>query len=403
MQPLPQPDFGSPKFKSNPFPYFARLRAEAPVFRIAGPMGEAAWLVTRYDDVMTVLKHPGFSKDRFRFMDPRVRERFSFMFKLFKPMAQMMLMKDPPDHTRLRGLVHKAFTPKLVERLRGRVQTLSDGLLDRVQRKGSLDLVKDYALPIPSTIIADMLGVPERDHGRFQRWSNQLVSNTNARGMFVIIPAMLMFERYLRKLIAQRRAALGEDLLSALIQVEEAGEKLTQEELISMVFLLLIAGHETTVNLISTGSLALLEHPDQLERLRRSPELIEPAIEELLRYTNPVELATERFAVDDVDLNGTVIPKGNAVFGVIGSANRDEKYFQNPDALDLGRTPNKHLSFGFGIHYCLGAPLARLEGQIAIQTLVNRLPKLRLAKPVESLRWRTGFLIRGPKQLPATF
>ncbi|HYO56843.1 cytochrome P450 [Archangium sp.] len=400
METLSQPDFGSQKFKSNPYPFFARLRAEAPVFRIVGPTREVGWLVTRYDDVVTLLKHPGISKDRLSFMTQEQLDKLPWLFKLFKPLAQNMLSRDPPDHTRLRSLVHKAFTPRLVERLRGRVQALADGLLDAALRKGSLDLVKDYALPIPVTIIAEMLGVPASDHRKFQRWSNRLVSNTTRGDLLLSIPAVVMFARYLRTLIAQRRSSPGDDLLTALIQAEEAGDKLTQDELVSMVFLLLVAGHETTVNLISGGSLALLQHPDQMERLRQNPALIEPAIEELLRYTSPVELATERFALEDITIAGTTIPRGDLLFAVIGSANRDERYFENPDTLELAREPNKHLSFGFGIHYCLGAPLARLEGQIAIQTLLNRAPRLRLAKPVESLSWRTGFLIHGPKRLP---
>jgi len=402
MKPLAPPDFASQEFKRNPYPYYARLRAEAPVFRFAGPANEMAWLVTRYDDAAAVLKDPELSKDRVRSMNPAVMARMSWLFKLFEPLAQNMLNKDPPDHTRLRGLVHKAFTPKLVEQLRGRVQTLADGLLDAAARKGSFDLVADYALPIPITIIAQMLGVPPGDYRKFQRWSNRLVSNANMRDVVISIPSLLMFARYLRKLIELRRASPGDDLLSALIQAEEAGDKLSPSELLSMAFLLLVAGHETTVNLISGGALALLQHPEQREWLRQNPGMIGTAVEELLRYVSPVEISTERFS-RDITLHGQRIPRGDVVFAVIGSANHDEQHFEEPEKLNLARDPNKHLSFGLGIHYCLGAPLARLEGQIALNTLVNRMPGLRLAKPAESLRWRTGFLIRGPKQLPATF
>lgn len=402
MPPLTQPDFRSQRFKANPFPFYARLREEAPVFRIQAPGNEVGWLVTRYEDVAQVLKHARISKDRLGNMTPEQRARLPFFVKPYLPIFQNMLNRDPPDHTRLRALVHKAFTPRLIERLRSRVQALSDGLLDAAQRRGSMDLVAEYALLVPVIIIAEMLGVPSGDYRKFQRWSNRLVSNTNMWDVLFSAPSVLMFTRYLRKLIAQRRTSPGDDLLTALIQAEEAGDKLTSDELVSMVFLLLVAGHETTVNLIASGTLALLQHPEQLERLRKDPGLIEPAVEELLRYASPVEVSTERFALEDLSVGGVTIPRGNLVFAVLASANRDERQFKDPDTLDLGREPNKHVSFGLGIHYCLGAPLARLEGRIAIQTLVNRFPHLRLAKPAESLKWRTGILMRGPKQLPVS-
>jgi cytochrome P450 len=400
MQPLAPPDFNSQRFKANPFPYYARLREEAPVFRIKGLANEPAWLVTRYDDVHSVLKHANLSKDRIANTADQNNTRLALLLKFFGPLSQGMLNKDPPDHTRLRSLVHKAFTPKYVERLRSRVQALSDELLDKARRKGSMDLVDEYALMVPITIIAEMLGVPKGDYRKFQRWSNRLISNTKPMDLVLAIPTVLMFTRYLRNLIAQRRAAPGEDLLSALIQAEEAGDTLSPEELLSMVLLLLIAGHETTVNLIAGGTLALLQHPEQLARLREDPALIGPAVEELLRYASPVEISTERFTREDFTVAGVTIPKGHLVLAVIGSANHDPNQFKAPDTLDLGREPNKHLAFGMGIHYCLGAPLARLEGQIALRTLVDRFPNLRLAKPAESLTWRTGILMRGPKQLP---
>ncbi|KFA93303.1 cytochrome P450 family protein [Archangium violaceum] len=400
MQTLTQPDFKSQRFKANPYPLYARLREEAPVFRIQAPGNEVGWLVTRYEDVTQVLKHGGISKDRLGSMNEEQRAKMPWFFKFFTPLVQNMLSRDPPDHTRLRALVHKAFTPKYVERLRSRVQALSDSLLDAAARKGSMDLVEEFAFLLPVTIIAEMLGVPPGDYRKFQHWSNRLVSNTDMTDVLLSVPSVVMFTRYLRKLIAQRRTSLGDDLLSALIQVEEAGDKLTPDELVSMAFLLLVAGHETTVNLISGGTLALLQHPEQLERLRKEPELIGPAVEELLRYASPVEVSTERVTREDITVGGVTIPRGDLVFAVLASANRDERQFKDPNTLDLGREPNRHVSFGLGIHYCLGAPLARLEGQIALQTLVNRFPNLRLSKPAESLKWRTGVLMRGPKQLP---
>ena len=402
MPPLTPPDFTSQRFKANPYPFYARLRQEAPVFRIKGPANDTAWLVTRYDDVSLVLKHASLGKDRIGAMSPEQRARLPWFVQMLGPLMQNMLSRDPPDHNRLRTLVHKAFTPKLIERLRSRVQSLSDELLETPRRAGAMELVDEYALRLPVTIIAEMLGVPPGDYRKFQHWSNRLISTTTRWDMLRAIPSVVMFTRYLRALIARRRATLGEDLLSALIQAEEAGDKLSPDELLSMVFLLLVAGHETTVNLIAGGTLALLEHPEQLERLRGEPGLIAPAVEELLRYTSPVEIATERFAREDFTVGGVTIPKGDLVFAVLASANRDERQFKAPDALDLGRDPNRHVSFGMGIHYCLGAPLARLEGQIALRTLVDRFPRLRLARPAGSIPWRTGFLMRGPKRLPVS-
>jgi cytochrome P450 len=268
-----------------------------------------------------------------------------------------------------------------------------------------MDLIRDYALPVPTTIIAEMLGVPVKDRHKFHRWSSAILLATAGSwwSTMKIMPPVLAFLRYIRKLIIKRRADPRDDLLTALVQAEEAGQQLSEDELVSMVFLLLLAGHETTVNLIGNGTLALLQHPDQLDRLRRDPALVKPAIEELLRYDSPVETATERRACQDVTVAGVTIPRGEVVIAVIASANRDERQFDNPDALDITREPNKHLSFGLGAHYCLGAPLARLEGQIAINALLRRIPDLRLSVAPESLRWRRGLVLRGLLALPVEF
>jgi len=266
-----------------------------------------------------------------------------------------------------------------------------------------MDLIHDYALVVPTTIIAEMLGVPVADRHKFHRWSTALLqASSSTWGIFAAIFPTWRFLRYVRNLLRERQARPRDDLISALIQAEEAGQHLSEDELLAMVFLLLIAGHETTVNLIGSGTLALLQHPDQLARLRDDPTLIRPAVEELLRYTSPVETATERFAREDVMVAGVTIPQGSIVFAVLASANRDERQFPAPDKLDLTREPNRHLSFGLGIHFCLGAALARLEGQIAIQALLRRAPGLRLAVPAESLRWRRGLVLRGLEALPVT-
>jgi cytochrome P450 PksS len=312
-----------------------------------------------------------------------------------------MLDLDPPDHTRLRALVQKVFTPRLVEQMRPRIQSLADGLLDGIGDRRHFDLIRDYALPIPTTVIAEMLGVPRNDQRRFHRWSQAMVSaNSSAAGMLLIIPKAWAFMRFIRRLIRSKRVAPSDDLLSDLVEIAEAGDQLSEDELVAMSFLLLVAGHETTVNLIGNGFLALFENPDQLERLRTDPGLIKPAVEELLRYGSPLETATERFAREDVEIAGVTIPRGSQVFAVIASANRDERQFPNPDQLDIARDPNRHLSFGLGPHFCLGASLARLEGEIAIGTLIRRFADLHLRVPRTSLRWRPGLVLRGLKSLP---
>jgi cytochrome P450 PksS len=398
-------NIASPEHKANPYPFYARLRAEAPVSPVTLPDGRTAWLVTRYDDVVLALKDPRLAKDQFRVLSPEQLGKQPWIPALFKPLAHNMLDMDEPDHTRLRLLVQKAFTPRLIEQMRDRIQALSDQLLDAVQDRGRMDLIRDYALPIPTTIIAEMLGLPVNDRHKFHRWSQALLTlDVSSRwGMMWAIWNGWFFLRYVRKQIRARRATPRDDLLTALVQAEEAGQQFSEDELLAMVFLLLIAGHETTVNLIGNGTLALLEHPDQLERLRSDPGIIRPAVEELLRYSSPVETATERYAREDVTLAGVTIPRGSLVFAVLASANRDERQFADPDKLDITREPNKHLAFGLGAHYCLGAPLARLEGQIAINTLLRRTAQLRLAVAPEALRWRRGLVLRGLEALPVTF
>jgi len=254
---------------------------------------------------------------------------------------------------------------------------------------------------VPTTIIAEMLGVPVEDRHKFHRWSKALLLASSTRsGIWTAIPSVWFFMRYLRKFIQSRRARPQDDLVSSLVQVEEAGQKLSDEELLALVMLLLVAGHETTVNLIGNGTLALLENPDQMERLCGDPALIKSAVEELLRFHSPVEMATERFPRRDVTVAGVTIPRGEMVLAVIASANRDERQFAKPDVLDLSREPNKHVSFGQGVHFCLGAPLARLEGQLAINTLLRRARGLRLAVAPAALRWRRGLVLRGLEALP---
>ncbi len=395
----------SAEFKANPFPLLARLRASEPVYRTTLPdkVRTPVWLVTRHEDVNALLKDERFVKNRRSALTPEQLRRLPWVPPMFRPLERNMLDLDQPDHTRLRSLVHKAFTPRLVERMRERVQTLADELLEGVAHSGEMDLINDYALPLPVTIITEILGVPTTDRHKFHKWSKAVVSLSSPNATVRVIPSVWMFIRYLRRFFKVRRRDPRDDLASALIQAEEAGDRLSEDELLAMVFLLLIAGHETTVNLIGSGTLALLEHPEQMEKLRRDPELIKLAVEELLRYTAPVLMTTERYAREDVTLHGVTIPRGEMTFGVIGSANRDENVFDNPDALDITREPNRHLSFGQGIHFCLGAPLARMEAQIAVNTLLRRMPDLRLKVSPDSLRWRPSMMLRGLDSLPVLF
>jgi cytochrome P450 len=395
----------SAEFKANPFPLLATLRASEPVYRTTLPdkVKTPVWLVTRYEDVNALLKDERFTKNRRSALTPEQLRRLPWVPPMFRPLERNMLDLDAPDHTRLRSLVHKAFTPRLVERMRERVQSLADELLDRVASRGEMNLINDYALPLPMTIITEILGVPTADRHKFHKWSQAVVSLSSPNATVRVIPSVWMFIRYLRRFFKVRRRDPRDDLASALIQAEEAGDKLSEDELLAMVFLLLIAGHETTVNLIGSGVLALLEHPSQLDKLRAEPALMKSAVEELLRYTAPVFMTTERYAREDVTLHSVTIPRGEMTLGVIGSANRDETVFENPDMLDVAREPNRHLSFGQGIHFCLGAPLARMEAQIAVGTLLGRMPELRLKVSADSLRWRPSMILRGLDSLPVLF
>ena len=386
-----------PEFVRNPYPTYHRLRAEDPVHQ--SPLG--FWVLTRYEDVATALRDPRFAKEAIAAV---VAARFGIPVP---GIGLSMLDSDPPDHTRLRGLVSKAFTPRVVETLRPHIQQIVDGVLDRVEGAGAMDLIEDFAYPLPVVVICEMLGVPVEDRERFKQWGIDI-----ARGLDAILlgPDSEVTQRskasrgalseYFRDLIAERRRAPRPDMLSALIAAEEAGDKLSADELLATCILLLVAGHETTVNLIGNGTLALLRHPDQLRRLRENSGLIHGAVEELLRYDGPVQ-RTARIPSEDVTIGGRTIPKGEMVMPFTGAANRDPAQFADPDRLDITRPDNRHVAFGLGIHFCLGAPLARVEGQIAVGTLVKRLPKLALA--TDNPEYRLSLTLRGLTTLPVAF
>jgi cytochrome P450 PksS len=353
------------------------------------------WLVARYDDVVFVLKDGPFSN---RFFERKMR----WVPRRVRALNQHVLSADPPDHGRLRTLVSKAFTPRAVERLAVRMQGLCDEVLEQAAREGRLELVRSLALRLPLTIIAEMLGIPPADRRSFDRWTRRVAAGSSGAVFDLLLawPSLLEGVAYLRRLISDRRARPQDDMVSALVGAEEAGDRLSEDEVVGMIALLILAGFETTMGLIGSGALALLEHPEQKRRFLQQPELAEPAIEELLRYTTPADIATFRVAEEDVTLAGVTIPKGDVVLALVGSANRDEKRFPDPDTLDLAREPNRHVAFGSGHHYCLGAPLARLEGRIALTSLFRRFPDLRLAEPAHATRWRRALFFRGPQRLP---
>jgi cytochrome P450 len=395
----------SPEFQANPYAYYDMLRAGAPMFFWPD---WGIWFLTRYDDCVAALKEPRLGRQILNYM---TREELGMTPEPpdeLKPLVYMqrnwLLLKDPPDHTRLRGLVHKAFTPRMVERLRHTIQNLTDRLLDAVQDSGQMDIINDLAVPLPVTVIAEMIGVPMDERDSFREWSRDLAGTLELTEAAEVYErgsrATEAFSAYLRDLIAERRQHPQDDLLSALVAAEEAGDKLTEDELIATTILLLIAGHETTSNLIGNGMLALLRNPDQLAKLKADPSLIRTAIEELLRYDSPVQM-TARWVLEDMDFNGQPMTKGQQVATMLGAANRDPGQFADPETLDIAREDNHHLAFGSGIHYCVGAPLARVEGQIAISTLLRRMPSLALT--TDSPPYRDTYVLRGLRELVVTF
>ena len=394
-------DLTSRRFKGDPYPFYARLRAEEPVARVRLGRRRKAWLVSRYDDAVAVLKDPRLIKNKQRALNPQQQAAEPWMPAFFRPLTRNMLDLDPPDHRRLKQLVHRAFTPRVIEEQRKRIKTLAVELLDRVSSRDRFDLIQDFALPLPSRVIAWMLGVPEQDWSRFHSWSSRIVAaDTSSLATLRALPSMYRFVRYLERLITARRKDPADDLLSLLLQAREEEDALDEEEVLAMAFLLLVAGHETTVNLIGNGMLSLLSHRDQWERLCRDPALLPSAVEECLRYQSPLLMATERYASDDFHLKEAEIRRGELVFAVLASATRDEEQFPDAATFDISRSPNRHLAFGQGIHFCLGAPLARMEGAIAIGLLSHRFPHLRLAADPKDLPWRPGLVLRGLERLP---
>lgn len=391
-----------PEARADPVAAYARIRAMGPVLRSRSTFGESL-VVTRYKDVVAVLRDPRAVSDRRNVGDggKGPMERW-WMPGPVKLLLNSMVMKDPPEHRRLRNLVQKAFTPSMVAGLTARVEAITSELLDAMARRSSVELIEDLALPLPLTVISEMLGVPSADRARFRALLAKVVDPdaTNPLGFVRNLPRMFQLNRLLRELATLRRGRAGDDLLTALVNAAEGDDRLTEDELVSMVFLLLFAGHETTVNLIANGVQALLAHPDQLALLREKPDLIDSAIEELLRFTNPVGTVSPRFAREDMEVAGVSVPRGTTLTLLLAAANLDEAAFPNAHQLDLTRDPNRHVSFGLGAHFCLGAPLARLEARAAIPALLRRFPRMRLAVPASHLRLRSNLGLRGLHALP---
>ncbi len=386
--------------RANPQAVYERIRLEDPVHRSIGRMsGNPIWFLTRYDDCVAFLKDQRFGKQIDKHFSPEeVRRWWGDSDPTFDPVNYHMLNLDPPDHTRLRALVHKAFTPRMIENLRPRISQIADDLIDEMAGKSEIDMIADFGFPLPITVIAELLGVPASDREKFREWTKALVFGIDADSSRV---AALEFAMYTNSLIDERSQSPRDDLISALVQAEEEDDKLDRMELMSMIFLLLVAGHETTVNLIGNGTLALMQNPDQLQKLRDEPGLIRSAVEEMLRYNGPVETTTLRMALtDDAEIAGVHIPKGEGVLAALVAANRDPAVFADPNRFDITRDPNKHIAFGNGIHFCVGAPLARLEGAIAINRLVERLPRLELAVDPQTLVWNENILLHGMAALP---
>lgn len=393
------PGLFTAEFNRDPYPIFARMRREAPVYHHRYPNGEKACFVTRYTDVEQILRDDSrFTKDLHKMMTPEQIRREPPVLRLVQA---NLVNQDPPNHTRLRALVGSAFTPRRVEALRGRIEELARSLLDEATLAGAMDFIETFAFDLPVIVIAELLGLPPSDRDRFRRWSDALATTSYIREQQQkFLGQMTEFTEYLGQQFTRRRRSPEDDMLTALVQVEEDGDRFSEEELYRMVMLLLVAGHETTSSFLGNALLALLLHPESLERFRDDPGVRKTAVEELLRYDGPVGATTGRWALEDVELDAGVIGKGELVRLVVASANRDERRFERSDELVLERKDNPHLAFGKGIHYCIGAPLARLEGELALGMLLERFPKLRLAAAARELTWRPGFLIRGLDRLP---
>ncbi|MBO4210398.1 cytochrome P450 family protein [Micromonospora echinofusca] len=392
------------EFAVDPYPTFARLRAETPVCPVSSPRFDS-YLITGFDDARAALTDPRLSKDLY---GPG-----RHYLRIFGPNSEAlnrnMLNADPPEHTRLRRIVSQAFSPRRIEALRPRVAEIVDDLLDRVLPHGRAELMHDFAIPLPMRVISELLGIPEADHDRVLDWT-QVIRTSGSAGRSpeqdraAVQEAQLRLYHYLADLVQSKRAHPGDDLVSALIEDCDQAGKLSEAELVTTTFLLLFAGHQTTADFLGNATVALLTHPDQLDVLRARPELLPSAIEELLRFDGPLPVASPRIATEDIEYRGVRIPQGAIVGVVLNAANHDPAQFADPDRLDLCRERGPHLGFGYGVHYCLGVSLARMEARIGLGALLRRLPELRFGVPVGELRrLPAASPFRGLLELPVRF
>ncbi len=390
VQPSPAPvdlskpvDLGSADFSNNKYAYYPWLLEEAPVFQ-ARVSFMKIMAVTRYDDCVELMRDPRFVRNR---STATGGSRMPFPVpKSISLIAQSMIIEDDPEHRRLRSLVNKAFKPGAVAAVQEPVERLAHQLIDKMEKQGTVDLLPAYSLPIPVAVISQLMGCDEEDTVAFQGLMKNLSTGLTGWNMLrTFVFQMPGTIRFVRDLIARKRKNPGDDILTGLIEAEEDGEHLTEDEIVAMTFLLVVAGFETTVHAIANGVLALLDTPDQLKRLREDPALIDPAVEEMLRHRGPIHGTKMNYATEDVELHGVTIPKGTPVIPMLGAANHDPRVFDDPETFDIGRTPNHHLAFGQGAHFCLGAQLARMEIKVAVQALLERSPNLRLAVPREEI------------------
>ncbi|MEC2988973.1 cytochrome P450 [Bacillus cereus] len=396
-------NLSSAQFKEDAYEIYKESRKKQPILFVNQVEIGKEWLITRYEDALPLLKDNRLKKDWTNVFSQDIKNMYLSVDNS-DHLTTHMLNSDPPNHSRLRSLVQKAFTPKMIAQLDKRIEKIADDLISDIERKGTLNLVDDYSFPLPIIVISEMLGIPKEDQAKFRIWSHAVIASPETPEEIKETEKQLSeFITYLQYLVDIKRKEPKEDLVSALILAESEGHKLSARELYSMIMLLIVAGHETTVNLITNTVLALLENPNQLQLLKDNPKLIDSAIEEGLRYYSPVEVTTARWAAEPFQIHDRTIEKGDMVVIALASANRDETVFENPEVFDITRENNRHIAFGHGSHFCLGAPLARLEAKIAITTLFNRMPELQIKGNREEIKWQGNYLMRSLEELPLTF
>ncbi|MEH7448928.1 cytochrome P450 [Bacillus toyonensis] len=394
----------SPIFKQESYDVYKELRDFRPVYPLFSGEKSRSWLITRYEDAVSLLKDARLMKNFENVFDNKEEVDVPISLENRELLRNHMLNSDPPDHNRLRSLAQKAFTPKMIIQLEGQIQYIADTLLSKAEHNNSINLVSDYAFPLPIMVISEMLGVPLEDQHKFRVWSQAIISTPHTlEDMQTNNQKLGEFAEYIQHLVNKKREKPADDLISSLIQAESEGTKLNVSELYSTITLLIVAGHETTVNLITNMTLALLEHPNQLQKLRQNPDLIDFAIEEALRFYSPVELTTLRWTAEAFTLHGQDIQSKDRIIISVASSNRDERVFPDADVFDITRKNNRHIAFGHGSHFCLGAPLARLEAKVAISTLLHRLPNIQIQGEREQIRWKENYLMRSLEELPLKF